>query len=180
MTQTIVNEYKDSLIDYNTGEVKQEHHCSHTTIKSKEPEYVKLYIKAWSEFREIKGINTTFLNELIPHMTWADDDKIGGQIVALSSYRRKMIAHKLNWSEKTLTKRFSLELNKLCKSGVLVKLENNVYRVNPDLFGKGYWADINRVRRTFYDEVTQLKVTFDLETGEITHKYKDNITDEEK
>lgn len=136
-----------------TGEIIAETTSISTSrsYPSDEPEFVKLYVKAWCAFKDVKSVNTAFLYELLPFMTFANDEQ--AQVIGLTPYYREKIGIKLGWSAgkdgRSLTKRFSNELNKLCKSGILAKLATNTYQVNPELVGKGYWSDIKALRATF-------------------------------
>ena len=151
---TVIEE--KTTADAISGEVTKEI-VSVNKFRSEEPDYVKLYIKAWCEFKEIKGINTAFLYQLLPSMTYAQH----GQIIYTNSAMKKNIAKCLKWSEKTACQRASLEIRKLCDAGILRKIQNGEYQVNPELIGKGEWKHIKLLR-----------ATFNLETGEVTHFYE--------
>lgn len=145
----------DTIIDKDTGEIlKQEQRY---VSKETEPDYVKLYVRAWCAFKQIKGVNTSFLYAILPYMTYADD----GQYVCIPAFLKKRIGTSLGWKETTVIKRFTDECAKLAKTGVLKKIAYNTYQVNPELIGKGEWKDIKRLR-----------VTFNLETGEVEHSYQ--------
>ena len=161
MTNVIFEEKE--TVDRDTGEIIRES-TTVSRIKSNEPDYVKLYIKAWCDFKEIKGINTSFLYQLLPYMTYATES----QLLILSSYVKEEIAKTLGWSLNTYQQRFSRELKKLVKAGVISHIKTSTYQVNPELIGKGEWKDIRNLR-----------ATFNLSNGEVTHKYENSKEGEE-
>lgn len=133
----------ERTVDSDTGEVVSQ---AVTTIdREAEPDYVKLYVRAWCEFKEIKGVNTTFLAHLLPYMTYASR----GQRIYLAPLMKREIASELGWAEKTALNRFNQELRKLVKQGVLKHDGTDAYTVNPELVGKGSWRDIKALRATF-------------------------------
>lgn len=111
-----------------------------------EPDYVKLYIRAWLDFKEIKSVNTVFLAHLLPYMTYANKK----QRIYLAPPLKREIAEELGWSPKTALNRFNQELRKLVRKGVLSHVGESAYQVNPELVGKGSWADIKELRATFH------------------------------
>lgn len=133
----------DRTVDADTGELLDER----TTLRKteSEPDYVKLYVRAWCDFKDIKGVNTSFLAHLLPYMTYAAK----GQRIYLAPPLKREIASELGWSDKTALNRFNQELRKLVKCGVLTHIGESSYAVNPELVGKGSWADVKRLRATF-------------------------------
>ena len=128
--------------------------------KSEEPNYVKFYIDAWCAFKDIKGVNTRFLYQLLPFMSYAADQ----QLICITAYIKRQISHILGWSEKSALNRFSQEIARLCQKKVLRRIDTNTYQVNPELIGKGPWKDIQRLRPMF-----------NLETGEVVHFYEQEL-----
>lgn len=133
--------------DYESGELKHEER--QYTRTSDEPDYVKLYVKAWCVFREIKGINMAFLTSIIPYMSYAKD----GQVIFFNSTLKRRIGTSLGWSEKSILNRVNVELAKLQKANVIHAVDgkrSNTYQVNPELFGKGEWKDISKLVVSFH------------------------------
>ena len=147
---------EQTKLNTGTGEVTAESTVI-KRIRNDEPDFVKLYINAWCEFKQVKGINTAFLLHLLPSMTYANN----GQFIFTNAALKRQIAEELNWSIKTACNRGATELKKLCNAGILKKIENGKYQVNPELIGKGEWKDIRKLR-----------ATFNLENGEVTHFYE--------
>ncbi len=133
--------------DYENGEIKREE--KQYTRVSEEPDYVKLYVKAWCAFRDIKGVNMAFLTAIIPYMSYAKD----GQVIFFNSTLKRRIGAALGWSEKSVLNRVNVELVKLQKANVIRGIDgnrSNTYQVNPELFGKGEWKDISKLVVSFH------------------------------
>ena len=145
-------------------------------FRSDEPQYVKLYIDTWCLVKDIKGVNTHLLFLMLPHMSYADtvdgdgDAANAGQVINLNSYLRQSIGKRLGWAEKSVTRRFSNELKKLCDANVLRKICNNAYQVNPGLIGHGSWKDIRNLRYVTFDlwkrETTNLEIVEEDQSGD--------------
>lgn len=144
------------IINAESGELLNTEATQINTRIDDEPDYVKFYIRAWCDFKNIKGINTNFLYQLLPFMTFAEKR----QIISVGPFLKKEIAAELGWSEKTSLNRVAKEFKKLCNAGVLKQLDTCSFQVNPELIGRGSWKDIKRLR-----------ATFDLSNGTITHNY---------
>lgn len=125
--------------------------------RTEEPDYVKLYLNAWCVFKEVKGVNIKLLYQILPFMTYSEDQ----QLICFTTYLKKEIARKLEWSEKSALNRFNQELRKMCSTKVLKKIDRDTYQVNPELIGRGSWKDI-----------LKLRATFNLETGSVTTAYE--------
>ena len=151
---SVIHEEQTTTVDLKTGEVLEE--SVQRIIHSDEPDWVKLYVKAWCDFKNVKGINSQFLYNLLPYMSYADE----GQYIFITPFLKRQIAKKLKWKSHSALQVFNNNLRKLVQQNVLKHLDTNTYQVNPELIGKGEWKDIRRLR-----------ATFNLETGEITHQY---------
>lgn len=151
------NKLVETVIDGATGEVL--HQDVKCTLRTLEPDYVKLYIKAWCDFKAVKGVNVSFLYTVLPYMTYANK----GQYLSIPAFLKEEIGKELGWKETTIKNRFRDECAKLCKANVFKKVRYNVYQVNPELIGKGDWKDVQKLR-----------ATFNLSTGEVTHHYEES------
>lgn len=148
----------DRTLDYETGEILEIQGQTWVSDYPSEPDFVKLYIKAWCAFKNVKDVNTSFLYALLPYMTYAKNE----QLITLSSTIKKRIADELHWSQKHLQQRFNTELEKLIKYGIIKRLGRGTYQVNPELIGKGEWKDIAKLRATFH-----------LSNGKVTHEFEE-------
>lgn len=148
-----------TVVQQETGLIIEEER--ETTIKTDEPDYIKLYLNAWCVFKDIKGVNLKLLYQILPYMTYAQEQ----QIIGFTTYIKKKIASELDWAEKSSLNRFNHELKKMCDAGVLKKIDRDTYQVNPELIGRGAWKDINKLR-----------ATFNLANGKVTHEYENLIS----
>lgn len=111
---------------------------------STEPDYVKLYIGAWCEFKGVSGLRPTdkdVLVRLMRVMSYARD----GQIIYVNASLKRDIAADLDVSLSAI----NMAITRLTKTVVLKRIDTAKYQVNPELVGRGNWADIRRLRATF-------------------------------
>lgn len=142
----------DRVTDVTTGEIVDEQVTTRET--SVEPDYVKLYIKAWLAFKGSDNVDTRLLTTLFSYMTYASDE----QRIYLNATQKEIIAAQLGWSgtRRQIQQRWQRELKRLVDAGVLLrvttpdgKIARGTWTVNPELVGKGSWADVRRLRATF-------------------------------
>ena len=119
-----------------TGEItmskKQE-----VAMFKKEPPYVKLYL---NDIGRLKGLNNSeqhLLNELVFNMGYNN---------VVPSYKpvKEMIAERLKMKYNTLDKC----IKNLYKKGILIRKARGFYIVDPELFGRGSWTDVQKIRMT--------------------------------
>jgi len=127
------------IITTETGEI-----ISNRTVyvAKDEPPYVKLYIDC---VLLIKGLSKGYRNmllELLRYMTFANDTVQGGQVIALNAYLKRQIANNLG----VTIKRIEQGLTEFTKKGILTRVAVGTYQVNANIFGKGDWADIKKIR----------------------------------
>ena len=136
-------------VDRETGEVTR---SKQTVQFSIEPSYVKLYLDCLGAFTKNVGLNES-LNELLietlRYMSYADEE----QTIYLNSAIKSKICAKTG---KTMA-RYNQAVTKWVKSGILKRVNRGEYQVNPFIFGKGDWRDIEHLR-----------ATFDFNTGEVS------------
>lgn len=113
--------------DYENGKLKRKE--EEFTIKSQEPDYVKLYVKAWCAFKDIKGINMAFLTALLPYMSYATT----GQKIYFNPALKDELCRQLGWSKKSGKTRVNVELDRLKKAGIIKRTAASTYAVNPEL-----------------------------------------------
>lgn len=135
--------YQEVVVDKENGEV-----ITHKTVykTNDEPEYIKLYIDTVFTFKGLrKGLNPIFL-AFLKHMSYAGADELyGGQIIFVNMTMKKMIASQLGLGIDSINK----ALSEFVKAGVFSRVSVGTYQVNPDIVGKGNWADIKNIRATF-------------------------------
>ena len=144
-TKKVIFQQNKTVLDQETGELK-EFELVTEAIVSREPDYVKLYLNTVLAAKNLPITHNTLLNEILLRMTYANVDE--GQIIYILPYDREKIAKKLNIKPDTIKK----AILDFAKAGILRKIANGKYQVNPHLFGKGDWSDIRRIRATFVFE----------------------------
>ena len=127
---------KETIVtDKNTGEILEEN--IQTAQWKSEPEFVKLYLEDISKLIDLpKDAQKTIL-ALLRKMNYDNQIVLAKQI-------KTELAATLNIKTNT----FEHSLGTLVKKNVLLKKGNNVYLVNPFLFGKGSWKSIQEIRMT--------------------------------
>ena len=145
-------------IDHTTGEVCR----SKQTIQfAPEPNYIKLYLDCLGVFSGNVGLSVS-LNEIfievLKLVSYADDD----QLVTINGYIKKRISEKTGKS----IRRIDQALQLWVETNVLIRVARGTYQLNPYLFGRGDWRDIESLRAN----LDFRKGTF--ETERIYHKVK--------
>lgn len=133
-----------SVFNEETGELHRElKEFNSTTINTDaEPSFVKLYFEDIQRLNDLPKSTSAVMYELLQLMNYEN-------IITLSPYVRQSIANKLN----TTTTYINKSICKFIDSGLFHRLGTNTYFVNPNIFGKGKWADIKSMRLTItYDE----------------------------
>lgn len=123
-----------NIVDDNSGEILKTSRTEISMFES-EPPYVKLYL---NDIGRLNGLNTSeqkILNELIFNMGYKN---------IVPSYKpvKLLIAEKLNMNYNTLNER----IKSLCKKGILIRQARGFYIMDPNLFGRGNWNDIKKIR----------------------------------
>ena len=116
----------------------------HTIQFTPEPDYIKLYLDCLGVFTDNAGLDKSLndmLLETLRYMSYADEE----QIVYLNSAIKARICEKTG---KSLA-RYNQALTLWTKEQVLIRVARGAYQVNPWIFGKGDWRDIEHLRATF-------------------------------
>ena len=124
-------------IDHETGEVKTS--MKLTSVKhDNEPNYIKLYISDLCKLKDIPKTGNEVLNELLTLTDYNNE-------IILSLGVKKRIYQKLNIKKGT----FDNNLSKLKAKNILKWIDTGIYQLNPNIFGKGKWQDIKKIRATW-------------------------------
>lgn len=139
--------YKESdekiqVVDLETGEITQEHQKHvEKSYTDAEPDYIKLYLDTVLTFKGISKALNPVLVSLCKHMSYADKD----QIVYVNKYVKTCIEKDTGLK----VKRIEQAIKEFKNVGILMQVSRGVYRVNPNIIGRGLWTDIKRLRATF-------------------------------
>ena len=129
-----------TVVDTKTGEILKEQ-TSETLRFSEEPQYVKLYLQDILYLSDMPRRYDKILYELLKRAQWANAEQ--GMIVTLSSGSKRMMAKTLGLNSISL---ISNALTDFVKAKIIKRIETGVYALNPNLFGKGDWQDIAKLR----------------------------------
>ena len=108
---------------------------------SPEPEHVKIYAPA------ITPINSLTLSQrrvLYSLLSMASLAKNGMRVVITAGVKRMMCQELGIKNPQTIAN----ALSQMTKAGILIRIETGVYMLNPFLFGKGDWKDIEKLRHS--------------------------------
>lgn len=162
-----------SVVDGETGEILSKEINTAYTIP-KEPDYIKLYIRDILYLQDMPENLTPFLMSLVKRMTYASSD--WGNCVVLNAALRKVIQKECGYKARQTVYN---NTRKLIQGGILKEIVKDVYQLNPYIFGRGEWKDIEKIRaevsyskvegRTFkanfeYEEAKKNKLVEDLKS----------------
>jgi hypothetical protein len=151
--------YKSTTVTDRDGNFL-ENRTTHISSGKAESDFVKMYL---DDLALLKGLTPTegnVLYELLKRMDYNNE-------ISLSTGAKKEICHALEMYSKagrgkgfaTLvddktneptpsTNSLNGIINRLCEKEIFFKKDKGLYQVNPFLFGKGRWADIDNIRVT--------------------------------
>lgn len=141
-------------VDSQTGEVVG------TELKKisyeQEPDYVKLYVGDIFRLYGLTATQNGIVYALLRKMNY------DSEVVFTTSIRKEMV-EELRISGST----FKNTLGALQDLGLLMRIENNRYKLNPHIFARGQWQDIKKIQLTItYDKNGRMIQTlFDTQTS---------------
>lgn len=106
-----------------------------TIYVEREPDYIKLYISDLFRLNDIPRASNSILFEILKRMTFNND-------IALFAPIKREIASELSCSEVTIKKAIELFTEKK----LLIRKDRGLYILNPNVFGKGKWENIKKIR----------------------------------
>ena len=119
-----------------TGEIQEQETKKVQTVKvEQEPNFIKLYLDDLCRLRELPKTTNKILNELLKYTNYEN-------IILLPSGVKQNIVENIGTSRGVLDN----TLTRLVKEEILKRDGIGVYRLNPNLFGKGKWVDIKELR----------------------------------
>lgn len=124
-----------------------------------EPDFVKMYLKFATHLRFLTARERDVLGELLIRMDYNNNVSVPNGIRedicrSLKMFKKKDggnckngLSHLDDFGSPLLSiGGLNVVLNKLCKHQVISRLSKGVYTINPQLFGKGKWMDIQQIR----------------------------------
>ena len=152
----VIKEQSLKIIDEATGELVETKNLQTSKVEA-EPDFIKLYVADIVRLKDLpKGCNP-ILHKLLQYMNYRNE-------VVINAYIKKTIAEEIGMQVNSIEH----NLKVLADNGIITRIAQGTYFVNPDLFGKGRWQDIRELRmtvkydrngRTFHlDKDTQLEL----------------------
>ena len=132
----VVFERVESVVQ--NGDETTEHSSLKVLRFDREPDYVKLYINDISKIFSLPDSVQPLIIQLAKSMTYDG-------FVYMTKSSRERIGKTLGINEKTIRNRLTV----LCNSGILKRVGNAEYEMNPNLFAKGDWPTIYKRRQEF-------------------------------
>ena len=106
---------------------------------SPEPEHVKIYAPAIAPINSLIASHRRVLYSLLSMASLAKNRM---RVVITASVKRMMCQELGIKNPQTIAN----ALSQMTKAGILIRIETGVYMLNPFLFGKGDWKDIEKLR----------------------------------
>lgn len=119
-----------------------------------EPPYVKVYLNDIANLTGLNASEHSLIHELIYNMGY-------NNIVPAYKPVKEIMANKLGMKYNTLEK----ALKQLHKKGILIRKTRGLYIMDPNLFGRGSWKHVKKIRMTIdYAEDGTKKINTDVST----------------
>ena len=106
-----------------------------------EPDYVKLYLRTIGDFKDMPSTAMRVFYELVKRMDYADKE----QLVYLNPTLRQRIMDDCHVKRAAYDKAMRI----LREKGLIKRVANNTFAINPDYVGRGAWRDISVLRAKF-------------------------------
>jgi hypothetical protein len=126
---------------------------------SSEPDFVKMYLQHAAYLRHLRGRERDVLGELLIRMDYNNNVSLPAGVRedicrSLGMYKKDSGGNCGIWAKATddngnkllSVSSLNVSLAGLCKKNVIARSGRGVYTVNPELFGKGRWQDIQQIR----------------------------------
>jgi len=128
-----------------------------------EPDYIKLYLDTILYLSDLPAwVNGTLLY-FLKRATYASSE----QVVYMNSCLKNEMMASLQVSKSTIDK----AITNLVKSNIIYRKGRGTYVINPNLFGKGEWKDIENIR---------LEVDFNYKKGITFNSIIENMNEKTK
>lgn len=154
------NAHVQSIVDRETGEEIRREEVYDVPVPS-EPEYVKLYLGDLVKLHDLPGSSSNILYELLKFMDYTNS-------VIVIAARRREICNSLGIQEVT----FKKALTALVQADVLIKKERSLFLFNPNLFGRGPWNNIRKLRLELQYSKAGREVSVYIDDREVSLKDK--------
>lgn len=107
-------------------------------VEQAEPNFVKIYLDDISYIADLPRGHLALMCELLKNVSNASE----GQTIIVNKYMKEQIADKRGISVGYINN----AITDLVKREILIRIAQGTYYINPYLFGKGGWDDIEKIR----------------------------------
>lgn len=154
--RNVVFEQKSVIIDHDSGQVKESKTDQLKKIPAT-PDFVMAFTRDMGYLRDLTGGASKLLFGLMQVVDRNNE-------ITLNKARKKRISEATGISLSSIDS----TLNQLKKKDVILQVERGIYQLNPYLFGKGKWKNINKMRMSIEYNFSTLekKVEYETEYGE--------------
>lgn len=131
---TKVYEHTETTVDVSSGEISEQKRYTKKLIPV-EPAFVKMYLKDILFLKDVpKGLHGV-LYALIMRINYYNE-------VIINSELKRKIAEEVGLS----FTRVNQGITAFVKKGILIRTGKGIYLINPHLFGRGSWENIQGIR----------------------------------
>lgn len=121
-------------VDQETGEVIQQSSMKSFKV-DREPDYIKLYLDDILRLKDLPKSHSSVLMAMLKGMNYYNE-------IVLIAGTKKRICQQLDVKMDTLNK----AIHAMSKSGLIMRVDQGLYAADPNLFGRGKWEDIKKLR----------------------------------
>lgn len=155
MIVTRLVEKTEETVNQTTGEIEITH--TEETIthseKTTEPSFIKLYLDHLAIYNGVPLTVNPIMAEFLKRTTYANE----GQELVINAALKRQIAKQLKCSESKISNAMTI----FVKKDYMRRIDRGLFVINPNLFGKGDWGNIRKLRAN-YDYIEHT-VTVDIE-----------------
>jgi|SaaInlStandDraft_4_1057021.scaffolds.fasta_scaffold20456_1 hypothetical protein len=130
--------------NHETGEIQSSESC--TTIQiPQEPPFVKLYLDDIVRLNDLPKSSSKVLRGMIKYMSYNSD-------IVINAGLKRIIAKEIGIKEQSI----SNAITGFIKKDIMTRVETGIYMLNPELFAKGSWTDVRKLRNKY----VELRITY--------------------
>lgn len=160
-TKRVTKSHSQTTVDKATGEVLEGELLT-TAVVSREPDFIKLYVKDIGRLLNLTKSDTSVLFCILGMIQY---DNI---FYAVVNNKLKIVAY-TNMPINTVND----SIRNLHNAGILIRKGKGEYLVNPIMFARGSWKDIVQIRMKIqYSDAGRTIEGIDITRGDMTIKEK--------
>lgn len=160
-TKRVTKIHSQTTVDRETGEILEGELLT-TSVVSREPDFIKLYVKDIGRLLNLTKSDTTVLFCIL-------------SIIKYDNIFYAVVNNKLKIAEETRMPMNTVNdsIRNLHNAGLLLRQGKGEYLVNPTMFAKGSWKDIVQIRMKIqYTNEGRTIEKIDITRGDVTVKEK--------